>query len=107
MTWRSGALESRWVRYLATRAACRTGFSTKTPSRETASQTSASRAAPATVGSAATNAPLTAPMLVPRTRSGRTPCSASACTIPTWVAPSTPPPPSTKAVSGVAGMVPA
>src|SRR3712207_2690892 len=37
-------------------------------------------------------------MLVPSTRSGRTPPSNRACSIPTSAAPRTPPPPSTNAV---------
>ncbi len=49
-------------------------------------------------GSAATNAPLSAPMEVPTTRSGRMPASASARSMPTSWAPSRPPPPSTNAV---------
>ena len=87
MTWRSGAFDSRWVRYFATRAAWRTGLSRKTPSRTTASHTAASRSAPSGPGSAAMNAPLSAPMLVPSTRSGRMPCSASARSIPTSLEP--------------------
>ena len=57
-----------------------------------------SRATPAGVGSAANAAPLTAPTDVPTTRSGRTPASTRARSIPTSTAPSTPPPPSTNAV---------
>ena len=104
MTWRSGAFDSRWVRYFATRAAWRTGLSRKTPSRTTASHTAASRSAPSGPGSAAMNAPLSAPMLVPSTRSGRMPCSASARSIPTSLEPSTPPPPRTYAVSSSRGI---
>src|SRR5262249_17265436 len=42
-------------------------------------------------------APLIAPTLVPTTRSGTSPCSSSARSIPTSPAPSCPPPPSTNA----------
>ena len=104
MRWRSGAFDSRWVRYFATRAAWRTGLSRKTPSRTTASHTAARRSAPSGPGSAAMNAPLSAPMLVPSTRSGRMPCSASARSIPTSLDPSTPPPPRTYAVVSSRGI---
>ena len=46
---------------------------------------------------AALAAPLIAPTEVPHTRSGRTPASSNARTMPTSAAPSTPPPPSTNA----------
>ncbi len=58
---------------------------------------SASRWTIATVGSLATAAPLIAPTDVPTTRSGTIPRSISARSIPTSLAPSCPPPPSTKA----------
>ena len=80
------------------RAADFMGLSRKIPLDPTACHISARVRMPSTEGSAATKAPLRAPMLVPTTRSGRTPCSARARSIPTWVVPSTPPPPSTNAV---------
>ena len=46
-------------------------------------------------GSAASTTPLSAPTLVPKIRCGTMPASSSACSMPTWVAPSTPPPPNT------------
>src|SRR5690606_25212369 len=90
-----------WVRYLAKRAACRTGFSLISPERTTSRHSSSSRATPSTVGSAATKAPLSEPMLVPTTRSGVMSAASNACSMPTWVAPKTPPPPRTKAVMGM------
>ena len=53
---------------------------------------------PPSVGSRATMAPLSAPTLVPSTRSGMISRSNSARSMPTSTAPSTPPPPSTNAV---------
>src|SRR5882672_8327015 len=50
------------------------------------------------VGSEAKNAPLIAPAEAPTMKSGRTPCSASACSMPTSTAPRLPPPASTNAV---------
>src|SRR3954468_1478998 len=63
-----------------------------------ACHSSMSRSMTADEGSRATIAPLSAPTEVPSTRSGTTPRSKSACSMPTSAAPRTPPPPSTKAV---------
>src|SRR3954454_22692868 len=64
------------------------------------SQMSTSRSAPASVGSPAIAAPLSAPTEHPTIMSGRTPWSNNARTIPTCTAPRLPPPPSTNAVVG-------
>ena len=53
---------------------------------------------PGGLGSAASSAPFMAPIEVPRIRSGVIPCSSRAASMPTSAAPSTPPPPRTKAV---------
>jgi hypothetical protein len=97
---RSGSLGCRWV---PERARVRTrpnsdpaNASAATPSRHTAASSGTAAAGSAW---AATNTPLSAPTEVPSTRSGRTPASARACSIPTSWAPRTPPPPSTKATS--------
>jgi hypothetical protein len=99
-SWRRGSLGCRWV---PERARVRTrpnseppNASAAAPSRHTAA--SSGTAAPGSRW-AATNTPFSAPTEVPSTRSGRTPASASAWSIPTSWAPSTPPPPSTKATS--------
>ena len=69
---------------------------------------SVSRSTPASVGSAAKNAPLIAPTEVPRMTSGWTPLSARARSMPTSWAPRTPPPPRTNATSqtGRSGAMP-
>jgi hypothetical protein len=72
-------------------------FSLNASCRSGPCQSLSSRAA-APSGSAATHTPLMAPTEVPTTTSGWMPASASARSIPTSKAPSTPPPPSTNAV---------
>src|SRR3954452_4165856 len=69
------------------------------------SHTRRNRATALGVGSAATSAPLMAPTDVPTIRSGLIPLSKSARSIPTSAAPSTPPPPRTKAVPPVGAVV--
>jgi hypothetical protein len=94
---RSGSSECRCVPDRTRWAARPHSFSLKASRSSSPCHIRASRpAAPA--GSAATNAPLIAPIEVPTTRSGRTPASESARSMPTSCAPSSPPPPSTKAV---------
>ena len=71
---------------------------TSWPERPALRHRSVSRSMTARDGSRATMAPLSAPTLVPSTRSGTTPRSKRARSIPTSTAPRTPPPPSTNAV---------
>lgn len=97
MSCRSGAAECRCVPCFASRAAWLTSELEKTPASDSVDQRSASRSTDAAPGSAAMSAPFNAPTLVPSTRSGRTRRSTSAPSIPTWLAPNTPPPPRTKA----------
>src|SRR5699024_948014 len=85
------------VRWRAKRAARLTRDSSISPESKTCCQSSSRRATPFAVGSAATKAPLTAPMLVPTTRSGVMSAASRACSMPTWLAPRAPPPPRTKA----------
>ena len=95
--FRSGSMACRWVPDRTSRTARPSTVSLNTTRRDSPCQSSLSRPA-APSGSAATNAPFTAPIDVPTTNSARTPASASARSIPTSCAPSSPPPPSTKAV---------
>ena len=74
------------------------GLAEGLPQRFALPQLSQPLAAPASE-SAATNAPLMAPTDVPTIRSGLTPASDSARSMPTSCAPRMPPPPSTNAVS--------
>ncbi len=62
---RNGALDRTWVRKRAIRAAERMGLSRKIPLALTASHARPRARIPSTDGSAATKAPLRAPMLVP------------------------------------------
>ncbi len=88
-----------WVRVETARRTVASGRSPYTSPVWPASRHSpTSRSMTAGVGSLATIAPFSAPTLVPSTRSGVTPRSKSALSIPTSTAPSTPPPPSTSAV---------
>ena len=68
----------------------------KTSRRRRCAQTSSSRCE-ASSGYAAAIAPVRAPTDVPMMRSGANPRCSSACTMPTWDAPNTPPPPITAA----------
>ena len=61
---------------------------------------SVSRSTEAVLGSDASTAPLTAPIDVPKIKSGMMRASSSARSMPTSLAPSTPPPPRTKATVG-------
>ncbi len=99
----SGSIECRWVPERASRTARPNRFSLNASLTASLRHSSPSRfAEPA--GSAATNAPLIAPIEVPTTRSGLIPASASARSMPTSLAPSKPPPPSTNAVV-IAGLL--
>src|SRR6266511_211491 len=97
---RSGSLSCRWV---PERASVLTRPNSEPRNASPAAPSRHTRASRGTAaagsGSAATNTPVTAPTEVPRIRSGRMPASASAWSMPTSCAPSTPPPPSTKAIS--------
>ena len=71
----------------------------KTSSRRSAAHVAASRSRDAgDIPCAATKTALSAPAEVPTSRSGVTPRSPSACSMPTWTAPRLPPPERTKAV---------
>src|SRR6478672_5961536 len=93
-----------WVPEVTARRTVRSGRSPYTSRlRAVAAHSSVSRSTTARSGCRATIAPLSAPTLVPRTRSGTMPRSRSARSMPTSTAPRTPPPPSTKAVLGPEG----
>jgi hypothetical protein len=103
---RSGSAECRWVRCRASRPAWDSREPENMPESDSAVHSPASTATPRRLGSAAIAAPFSAPTLVPTTRAGIRRASTSARSIPTWVAPSTPPPPSTNATRGVSGWSP-
>ena len=88
-----------WVPVETARRTVRSGRSPYTSRLcAVAAHSSVSRSTTARSGWRATIAPLRAPTLVPRTRSGTIPRSSSARSMPTSTAPRTPPPPRTNAV---------
>ena len=89
-----------WVPVATARRTVRSARSpyTSWPERLAPRHRSVRRSITAGEGSRATMAPLSAPTLVPRTRSGVIPRSNRARSMPTSTAPRTPPPPSTNAV---------
>ena len=98
MSSRSGRFECAWVRVRTSLVARPKKEPENTPLAERVAQVVVSRSTVAGDGSAANAAPLSAPTDVPTTRSGRTPCSRRARSIPTSAAPMCPPPPSTNAI---------
>jgi hypothetical protein len=96
-TRRSDSNECRCVPERTSRTARLQSFSLNARRSSSPCHIRLSRSA-APSGSAATSTPFSAPIEVPTTRSGLTPASASARSIPTSCAPSSPPPPRTNAV---------
>src|SRR5438093_2588093 len=95
--FRRFSFEMKWFARPMRPLALVIGLSGNTSCRRRPFQISPSSRTPSGSGHPAIQAALTAPTEVPTTKSGQTPCSNSALSIPTWTAPRLPPPESTKA----------